>query len=583
MQSSHGLKKTPINASFFPNENEREDEHFENLDHSPTTTAPASEAGFSGGEKTADVKSKKKIILVQFEENDPENPMNWSTGRKWTITILLNLMTLIIGLSTSAYSSGITSMSEEFGVATVVGQVGMFTFNAACAIAPLFVAPLCELTGRRYIYLGAFLCFTLVDLMLALGKNIGTEIVGRLLSGLFGSIGTILVGGTFADMFVPRDRSVPMSVFTFAAIFSTIAAPLYCGFIDQSLGWRWIQWIHMIAAGVLLIAEFIFLKESRGAVILKARAASLRKETGDDRYRAPIELESDSIAQLFRESSLRAIQLLYKEPVVFLFGFWIALAWGVVFLFLSAIPLAFAGNRGWNTGIAGLPYLGLIVGCFIGFATGFWQDSMYYKAMDNNNGVPVPEARLYGAMVFGPLFPIGIIMFSFTQYGFVHWIAPIIALVLIILGIYHIFLAVYNYTSDSYAEYSSSAIAGQGFMRNMFAASFPLFATQMFKGMGYQWAGLMIACIGFCLVPLPFVLFKYGASIRAKSKFAASNTGLSADEDEQGAPNGKKLNGRATYDDEKENKQIEAQMSSQTDTNQDLQSAGFGDQAAQRV
>jgi hypothetical protein len=41
-------------------------------------------------------------------------------------------------------------------------------------------------------------------------------------------------------------------------------------------------------------------------------------------------------------------------------------------------------------------------------------------------------------------------------------IAPTIALVPIILGIYAIFNAVYNYTSDSYGELSSSAIAGQG-------------------------------------------------------------------------------------------------------------------------
>lgn len=178
-----------------------------------------------------------------------------------------------------------------------------------------------------------------------------------------------------------------------------------------------------------------------------------------------MELESDSISQLFRDSSLRAFKLLFREPVVFLFGFWIAFAWGLVFLFLSAIPIAFQENRGWSEGNSGLPYISLIIGCFIGFGTGFWQDSMYDKAARKNNGVPIPEARLYGAMVFGPLFPIGILIFSFTQYGFVHWIGPCIALVLIILGIYHIFLAVYSYTSDSYVDMASSAIAGQGFMR----------------------------------------------------------------------------------------------------------------------
>jgi hypothetical protein len=104
-------------------------------------------------------------------------------------------MTCIIGLSTSAYSNTIDGMTQEFGVANVVGQVGMFSasttprfllapplglpdqvslsiaFNAACAVAPLILAPICEQVGRRQVYLSAFACFTLCFLFLALAKN----------------------------------------------------------------------------------------------------------------------------------------------------------------------------------------------------------------------------------------------------------------------------------------------------------------------------------------------------------------------------------------------------------------------------
>ncbi|PWN48050.1 MFS general substrate transporter [Violaceomyces palustris] len=476
-----------------------------------------------------------KVIVVMFDEDDKENPMNWSKKQKWTITVLLNVMTLCIGLSTSAYSSGIGRMTKELGVSQTAGQVGMFMFNAACAVAPLFFAPLCELTGRRYIYVSAFGLFTAFTFMLVFGQNLATQLIGRMLQGASGSIGTILVGGTFSDMFNPSDRSVPMSIFTFIAIFSTIAAPLYSGYIDERLGWRWIQRIHIIFSGCIFLLELLFLRESRGSAILTARAKRLRKETGDQRFRSQGELERNSVAQMFRESSVRAIYLLVREPVVFFFGLWISFAWGIVFLFLSVIPITFQDHHGWGEGKTGLAYIGLIVGCFLGFATGFWQDSMYEKAARNNGGVAIPEARLYGAMVFGPLFPIGIMIYAWTQFGHVHWIAPIIALVLIILGIYHVFLAVYNYTSDAYADYSSSAIAGQGFMRNMFGAVTPLFASQMFRGMGSQWAGLMLAMIGFAITPLPFILFAKGETIRSKSKYAAANTGLAVSkvEDEE--------------------------------------------------
>ncbi|BGP18461.1 hypothetical protein JCM10213_003193 [Rhodosporidiobolus nylandii] len=93
-------------------------------------------------------------------------------------------MTVNIGLATTAFSSGIGKMVEELHVINVVGQTGMFAYNAACAVAPLFLAPLCEQIGRREVFLSAYLGFTLIFILLALSPNIGGEIAGRTLSGL---------------------------------------------------------------------------------------------------------------------------------------------------------------------------------------------------------------------------------------------------------------------------------------------------------------------------------------------------------------------------------------------------------------
>ncbi|KAI5474818.1 fructose facilitator [Pseudohyphozyma bogoriensis] len=557
------LKSSTINASFFPGA----DAEDERMEHAPAGTSDAKKKGTKGkkatamrdlGDEEATVAGSgpstrrssvtavgdapvdssveksvngKKLTILHFDKGDPENPFNWSNRQKWIITTLLCTMTCFIGLSTSAYSNTVTNMTAEFGVANVVGQVGMMTFNGACAVAPLILAPLCELIGRREVYLSAYGCFVLVFLMLALGKNIETELIGRLLSGLFGSCGTILVGGTLADIWKTKDRSVPMSCFTFAAIFGTIAAPTYCGYIDMYLGWRWIEWIHMIANGCLFILEVFLLKETRGAKILSVRAKQLREETGNKNIRSPADLESESVRDLLKKSSTRAILLLVREPVLLSFGLWIAFAWGITFLFLSAIPLAFQDNRHWSEGNAGLPYLALILGCFIGFATGLWADAKYNRVTKENGGVPIPEYRLWGAMFFANCLPAGLFIFSFTQYGFVHWIAPVISLVLIILGIYHIFLAVYNYTSDSYGEMSSSAIAGQGLLRNLFGGCTPLFANQMFHGMGYQYAGLLLALVSCLAIPLPYLLFFKGEQIRAASRFAVTEVEETEDQD----------------------------------------------------
>ena len=123
-----------------------------------------------------------EYILLHFANGDPENPFNWPTGKKVFITLLLCMMTLFIGLATTAYSSGITSMCDDFGVSTELGQLGLFCFNMACALAPLFLAPFCELVGRKIIYTGAYAGFIIVFIGLALGKNIATILVMRTLS-----------------------------------------------------------------------------------------------------------------------------------------------------------------------------------------------------------------------------------------------------------------------------------------------------------------------------------------------------------------------------------------------------------------
>ena len=136
-------------------------------------------------------------------------------------------MTLTIGMATTAYSAGIASMCKEFGVPTILGQMGLFVFNMTCAVVPLILAPFCELMGRWVIYVGSYVGFCVIFIGLALGKNITTILVLRTILGLFGCVGTILVGGTFSDMYFSEQRAIPIAAFSWVAIFGTVFAPVY--------------------------------------------------------------------------------------------------------------------------------------------------------------------------------------------------------------------------------------------------------------------------------------------------------------------------------------------------------------------
>jgi hypothetical protein len=116
--------------------------------------------------------------------------------------------------------------------------------------------------------------------------------------------------------------------------------------------------------------------------------------------------------------------------------------------------------------------------------------------------------------------PVGLYMYSFTQHGYLTWVGPTTALAPISVGIFFIFESTYSYTSDCYGESSSSAIAGQGLMRNTLGVVTPLFASQFFHNFGSQYAGLILTVCGTLLTLIPFIMFKHGHKLRERSKVA---------------------------------------------------------------
>jgi hypothetical protein len=64
---------------------------------------------------------EQEYNILRFVKGDKENPFNWSKDRKSFISLLLCLMTLFIGLATTAYSSGIDRMCADLVVSTELG------------------------------------------------------------------------------------------------------------------------------------------------------------------------------------------------------------------------------------------------------------------------------------------------------------------------------------------------------------------------------------------------------------------------------------------------------------------------------
>ena len=63
--------------------------------------------------------------------------------------------------------------------------------------------------------------------------------------------------------------------------------------------------------------------------------------------------------------------------------------------------------------------------------------------------------------------------------------------------------------------------AGLGLIRNLAGAGFPLFGMQMYHRLGNEWATSLLAFLALLLIPIPFVLARYGFRLRKKSPWAS--------------------------------------------------------------
>lgn len=81
-------------------------------------------------------------FIVEFQEGDPENPMNWGKIRRWFIACIVTLSVFVVTFTSSAYTESSVEVLKEFNVSTEVFVVGVSVYVLGFAIGPAFWAPL---------------------------------------------------------------------------------------------------------------------------------------------------------------------------------------------------------------------------------------------------------------------------------------------------------------------------------------------------------------------------------------------------------------------------------------------------------
>jgi len=387
----------------------------------------------------------------------------------------------------------------------------------------LIWGPGSELFGRKLpLFIGYFI-FAIFNIPVAVARNLQTIMLMRFFGGVFGCAPLSIVGGALADFWEPVDRGVAVCIFAGATFIGPIAGPIIGGFITQSyLGWRWTAWITLIMASFFGGTAFLIVPETSHPKLLQQRARKIRFETKNWAIHSKADEIQIDIRSIITVYFFRPFIMLVREPILVLVTLYMALVYGIVYLFFEAYPISFQEQRGWNQGVGALPFLGILIGVVLGVLLIIIITKIRFARKLKKHGKVIPEERLPPMILGSFILPMGLFWFAWTSSPHITWVPQVIAGIPIGMGILMIFLQGLNYLIDVYMWHANSAIAANTLVRSFAGGGFPLFATAMYHKLGVNWATTLLGFLCVALVPVPILFFVYGSKIRKMSKFSPS-------------------------------------------------------------
>jgi len=397
---------------------------------------------------------------------------------------------------------------EEFGLkSTAIQAMVTSVFVLGYALGPLFLGPLSEIYGRSIVLQLSNLFYLAWNIGCGFAQNKGQLIAFRFLSGLGGSAPLSIGGGVITDIWSVEQRGRASAIYSLAPLLGPMVGPVCGGWIASRSTWRWVFWSTSIADVLIQVAGLFFLNESYAPYLLEKKvkkvASTMDLQNGPiTQVRSVFESKgSRDWKVIFRIALTRPFALFYHEPIVQLFGLYMALIYGIFYLFLTTIPGIFTRVYHMEIGIAGLNYIALGIGLTgASQINARYMDRVYVWLRNRyGRGVGQPEFRLPSMIPGTILTPLGLFLAGWSAQTQLHWVVTDLGILFVGAGMILNFQSIQVYVLDTFTLHAASALAAVSFLRSIAGFGFPLFAPLMFEKLGYGKGTSILAAVSIVL------------------------------------------------------------------------------------
>jgi EmrB/QacA subfamily drug resistance transporter len=209
-----------------------------------------------------------------------------SDRRKWLALALLSVVQFMVVLDIAIVNVALPSIQVDLGFSQENLQWVISAYALVFGGFLLLGGRAADLLGRRRIFLGGVVVFTVASLLAGLAWSEASLIAARALQGLGAAIITpaalSILSTTFAE---GRERNIALGVWGGVGGFGAAAGVLLGGILTDLLSWGWIFFVNVPVGVVAFVFAPILLAESRdahvkrfdapGAILVTAGLSSL--------------------------------------------------------------------------------------------------------------------------------------------------------------------------------------------------------------------------------------------------------------------------------------------------------------------
>ncbi|TLS29899.1 hypothetical protein PpBr36_03154 [Pyricularia pennisetigena] len=464
--------------------------------------------------------SRRRGLFSRFAVFVPEvyRPFDYSAKTKWTITFIVALAGSAAPMGSGILYPVLSDVAVDLKTSPTIANLTVAVYALAMAIFPIWWSSFSETFGRRTVYIVSFGLGIVFSILSAVSTNIAMLIVMRVLGGGASASVQAVGAGTISDIWEVRERGKAMGMFYLGPLMGPLLAPIVGGALAQKWNWRSTMWFVTIHAGLVFLMLLFCLPETLRRKESEQLPRTVDDDTTGDQPQLARATTRQSIAKSTKNSvksfkryvidPLKVLGTLRFLPIA-VTVFIAAITFGSLFMLnistqssYSKAPYAF------STLIVGLLYipssLGYVVSSIFG---GRWIDHIMAREARkaerydaDGRLVYLPEDRMCeNAWLAASVYPSALIMFGWTIDKGLHWAVPSVASLLFGLSSMLIFSAATTMLTEFMPSKSSSGIAVNNFVRNIFSCVGTVITQPLIDAMGVGWLCTLVGLLALVL------------------------------------------------------------------------------------